>query len=324
MRRLIVFFAVLLSGVVFGAEAVDSGELAFRDEARDKTMYLRVRYPDRADGACPLVVFSHGMGGSYDAFPDLSTLLAEHGYVVVHPMHSDSIALRRRNGESGKSLLGALSRRGMKKVDLPDRIADCVWVLDHLDEIEHAIGRPGLIDRKHAAMAGHSAGAMTTQALAGLRFYTWGGRRSRALVDEPRFDAFVVISGQGTTRRSLKPGSWEDMKRPMLVFTGSEDVIAISNETPASRREPFEHAPPGGKYLVFIDGATHSSYSGSKHARLLREQPPENVDAIVSLVDAVTLHFLDAYIRGDAAARAWMDSDAPASLPGVKVEYQRK
>ena len=58
---------------------------------------------------------------------------------------------------------------------LPARVADCKWILAHIDEIEAKIERPGLIDVERTAMAGHSAGAMTTQALAGIRFFATGG-----------------------------------------------------------------------------------------------------------------------------------------------------
>lgn len=302
---------------------IDTGERTFRDDARGKDLHLRIRYPEEGKGPFPLVIFSHGMGGSHDAFPALSEHLAAHGYVVIHPTHSDSIALRRRNGESPQELRKALTREGVRNVDLPDRVADCIWILDHLDDIEKAIDKPKFIDRDRAAMAGHSAGAMTTQTLAGLRFFA-GRAAGRTLADKPRFDAFVVISGQGTTRRTLKPESWAEMKRPMLVFAGSEDVSRVSDETPESRRHPFEHAHAGDKYLCFIDGATHSSYQGPKNLRLLGETPPKNVDEIAALVNDATLRFLDAHVKNNADAKKWLTTDPMQHHPKVKGEFLHK
>jgi hypothetical protein len=112
----------------------------------------------------------------------------------------------------------------------------------------------------------------------------------------------------------------------MLVITGSKDVAAIGSETPASRREPYEKAKPGDKYLVFIEGATHSSYQGKGPGlRLDREQPPDaELKMITEVTAAATLAFLDLYLKDDAAARAYLQSEALAAFSGGKATLERK
>jgi hypothetical protein len=112
----------------------------------------------------------------------------------------------------------------------------------------------------------------------------------------------------------------------MLVITGSKDVAAIGSETPASRREPFEKAKPGDKYLVFIEGATHSSYQGrGPAARLDREQPTDaELEMITSVTASATLAFLDLYLKDDAAARAYLGSEALVAFSGKKATLERK
>ncbi|MDY7110169.1 MAG: hypothetical protein SYC29_16180 [Planctomycetota bacterium] len=307
-------------------------EITLRDAARDRDVLLTVRRP-RADdndhdvgetgGPAPLVIFSHGAGGSGEAFEHLSTALALRGYVVVHPWHSDSIKLAQRRGERGHDPKRGLDQL-VDRVDLRDRLADVQFILESIDELEKALEAPGLIDRQRIGMAGHSAGAMTTQTAAGLMFYPRARGRGRSMPVE-EIDAFAVISGQGTTRRSITERSWETCTRPMLVVAGSRDETSLTDETPASRRHPFEHAPADGtKYLLFIDGATHSSYQGRDASRRLREETPLNVDWIERITTAAVVAHMDAYVRDDKAAKTWLDSGAIKAIEGGRLEWRHK
>ncbi len=313
------------------------GEFLLDDPKRGRPVPLRIRFPRASaarPGPFPIVIFSHGAGGSGDAFAELSERWASHGYVVVHPTHSDSIKLRRQRGERIDNLREELSQI-TRRVDLFDRRADVVLILDSLDEIERAIestdaaedGRAPdvrLLDRDRIAIAGHSAGALTAQTMAGVRFYGRGrGGAGRSFAD-PRIRAAVVISGQGLTRPAFREDSWRDITIPMLVIAGSRDVTAVSNETPQSRRHPFEYASPGDKYLAYIDGATHGSYVGKRTAGAIDEDPPDNIDYITDMVGFTTLAFVDAYLRKESTARAWLNSDAPSRLAGGRTEFRSK
>lgn len=306
----------------------DTGNLVLHDDARDKDLQVRVRAPQPTGdqpGPFPLSVFSHGMGGSSAAFGPLSECLASHGYVVVHPTHSDSVSLgtRAERRERARSLLRDPAG-SVAGVDLPDRVADVRYILDSIDAIETALDAPGLVDRERLGMAGHSAGAMTTQALGGLEFFT--GRRSLGTpLAEPRLDAFAVISGQGTNRRAITEDSWRSVDRPWLVITGSEDVSRASDETPESRRHPYEYAPADGtKYLLFLEGATHSSYQGKGPGALLDGKAPDNLGWIADTTDLAVLAFFDAYLKDSADARAWLDSGAIAEREGGEMEFEHK
>ena len=311
---------------------IDFASVTLRDEGRGRDVEVRIRGPRGVkDGPAPLVIFSHGAGGDKDAFGALCAHLASHGYVVVNPTHSDSVKLRRRLGEQFDPKNADIARQVVGKVNLPDRLADVRLVLGSLAKIEEALNaKPGAgeprslkIDPQRVALAGHSAGAFTTQTAAGLKFFPRGRGRGIGMA-EPRIKAFVVISGQGSTRPSLRKESWEAMTRPMLVIAGSRDVSAVSDETPKSRRHPYELAPKGDKYLVYIDGATHGSYAGKDVVRVLGEKPPENIPYITDIVQFSTQAFLDAFLGGSEAAKSYLQSDALTRYAGGKTEYLRK
>jgi predicted dienelactone hydrolase len=315
-------------------------EVVVQDAERDRELVFTVRVPPRASAegesapeTLPLVIFSHGAGGSGAAFESLSEALAARGYVVIHPWHSDSEALRRRQGGETYDRRRPADQL-VERVDLADRIADVRFIIDHLPLFERELELPTPIDPERIGMAGHSAGAMTTQVAAGLRFFPpqrgLGNRRGRGetrgiSTPIPEIRAFAIISGQGTTRPSLNEQSWADMDRPTLTITGSRDESRVSSETPASRRHPFEFAPPtGNKYLLWMEGATHSSFQGSRQANALREQPPDNVDWIERLTTASVVALMDAYLLGKPEAQAWLRSGAAATIPGGEAEWQHK
>lgn len=317
-------------------------DLTLHDEARNKDLELRIRAPklspsapDAPHAPLPLLIFSHGAGGAKDAFPDLSAHWASRAYIVAHPTHSDSISLRREKGED-LSRLRENPRNLVMDVDGPDRLADTSFIIDSIPAISDAVNKDVAdasrltIDAARIGMAGHSAGAYTTQVAFGakVRGPRWGSLRLKSHAD-PRIKAAILISGQGTTNRSLTKDSWSDITGPMMVYAGSLDVSRISDETPESRREPFDYAKPGDKYLVYIDGATHGSYQGKGLATMLRESPTTDIDIITAAVSSGTTAFFDRYLKANdeaisSAAKSYLESDALIKLTSGAAEYQRK
>jgi predicted dienelactone hydrolase len=311
-----------------GPFATGETSLTLHDVVRDKDLQIRVRYPKNALAAVPLVLFSHGMGGSNNAFTDLTTHWASHGYVVILPTHDDSLKLRKERGEDVSDFVKAPNTYA-RKVDPPGRVADLSLILDQIDQIQAKAalktvdGRP-LIDMEHIGVAGHSAGALTTQLAIGVKART-KKHPLRALSEpETRFDCAIVISGQGTTNRMFVKDSWSEVSKPMFVIAGSEDVTRVGNETPASRREPFERAKPGDKYLLWIEGATHSSYQGKQNLALLGETPSTDISIIAAATSDGTMAFLDAYLKTDGVAKKYLASEDLANASGGKAELTKK
>lgn len=321
-------------------------DVTLHDDRRDKDIELRVRIPRPPEGkpapaeGWPLVMFSHGAGGSRDAFPDLLEFWGSHGYATIAITHEDSLLLQRRKGR-GRPLRELATEKGRRElrnsVDLGGRVADCSFVLDHLDEVCAAAAKDGgdrlAIDRTRLAMAGHSAGAFTTQLVAGVKVRAMAvGQRGLGFtsVADDRFKAAIIISGQGTTSMILGPEAWSEVKVPIFVVGGSLDRSppGMGPETPESRRHPFEYSrgtdkggPPA--YLLFIEGATHSSYSG-RGGGVLGEKATTDVGQIGEAVCSGTTLFLDAHVKNDAEAEKQLRSGRMKdSIPG-KVTFERK
>lgn len=310
-------------------ETGEVDRLVLKDAARGKDLEMTVRFPKSgAGGPWPVVVFSHGAGGSRNAFAELCRHWASWGYVTISPTHSDSIQLRRAAGEKPSEYTDAI-----KNVDPMGRVADVKFILDSLGEIEARVPelkRPdgsGRLDRQRIGMAGHSAGALTTQMMLGVKVR---GRRIGGL--EPRSEgdarvkAGIIVSGQGTNNRLLTDDSWKGIATPWLVITGSEDGSSRTGETPATRREPFEKADGPDKYLLFIEGATHSSYQGKGPGLRLDKDAPrgDKLKMIADATSSTTLAFLDRYLKGDADAGAWLKGGGVAAMTAGKAAITSK
>jgi predicted dienelactone hydrolase len=348
--------------------------LVLKDATRSKDLIVTVRYPiartaskqatkDNPSSAVekfPMVIFSHGLGGAgRSTFVDLANHWASHGYVVVLPTHSDSIALRR---EEGKEVIDprkpAAKAQALATVDLRDRVADVKFILDSIPTIETSIpewrkasaskkqpasesddakaAKPELlhhIDTDRLAIAGHSAGAYTAQLAIGVkvRGYRVTGKRGLGLseVGDPRLKAALIISGQGTTSAAFTKDSWKDLTRPILVLSGSKDTTQLTAETPESRCHPYDYAKSRkdggpGAYLLFLEGATHGSYQGKGLTDFLNEKTETPIKTITDATASATLAFLDAWIKGDADAKKALESDTTKRIDPTKIRWEWK
>jgi len=324
------------------------------DPARGKELPIRITYP-RAPGTYPLIVFSHGAGGSGDRQTTLPEHWASHGYVVIQPTHADSIALRRRRGER-VSALGLVRDAVSKPEGWVNRPKDVSLVIDSLDAIEAKF--PELkdrIDRTRIGVGGHSFRAFTAQAVGGATLRLPDREQPLRLRDD-RVSAVLLLSGQGIGQMGLHEDSWRDFRIPMMSITGSLDRGA-KGQDPSWRMDPFKLSPPDDKYHLFFEGAHHGSFTGGAagyevlRRELIRETlkeragdrltDPEIDDrveklrqaarrgegdqtAILDCVKTATLAFWDASLRRSAPAKTFLESDALQESPGVRLTLYRR
>src|SRR5437763_248790 len=81
-----------------GPYVVETIDQTIHDAKRNKDLRVRFLIP-KSGGPFPVIVFSHGAGGSGQNYFPLTGFWVTHGYVVIQPTHNDSIALRRETGE---------------------------------------------------------------------------------------------------------------------------------------------------------------------------------------------------------------------------------
>src|SRR5262245_11285152 len=227
--------------------------LVLNDSRRNKTLQLRITFP-RDGGPFPVIVFSHGAFGSKDNYKVLTEFWAGHGYVTIQPTHSDSRTLGTRIGDP----------RAFR--DWQSRPADVSFVIDSFDEIAaKAPVLKGKLDPQRIGVGGHSFGAGTAQLVGGAKAFVQPERREKSFEDN-RVSAILLMSAQGPGEM-LTERSWERFSKPMLVMSGSEDGPTRTGQPAVWRKKPYELAPPGDKYLFWVEGLDHG-FGGISGARL--------------------------------------------------------
>jgi predicted dienelactone hydrolase len=302
-----------------GAHAVtEVPDIVLHDAKRNKDLHVRIFYPNEP-GPYPVIVFSHGAGGSQSCCEALTRHWATYGYVMLQPTHDDSTVQRRNAGEEDINFLIAV-RDALKKPALwQSRPQDISFVLDSLPVLQKRIpALAGKIDAEHIGVGGHSMGAFTADAIAG------------ALVDLPnhpatnftdsRVRAVLLLSPQGPGEFGLTDHSWDHVTLPLLSMTGSLDLGA-GNQGPDWKKIPFERSQPGAKYHVFIEGANHMSFIRAK--TVLPGRATEG-DSILGFTNAASLAFWDAYLKADPAAKIYLQSDALPEFSHSVVKLSRR
>jgi predicted dienelactone hydrolase len=301
--------------------------IVLHDAQRNKDLPIHIFYPDAA-GTFPVIVFSHGAGGSGDCCAELPRHWAGYGYVVLLPTHADSVMLRRENGEDigiAKGMLEAVSSIVSDPTVLPNRVRDISFLLDSLDEIarrEPQLG--GKLDRTRIGVSGHSLGSMTTQLIGGATLGSGGG--SAPKFADSRVRAIEILSGGGRLRVGQNEHSWDSVRVPTLALTGSRDpgsVIAGPGFSDRSK-QVYDFLPSGDKYNVYLEGANHMSFIGYGGNFQRPFSGGSDQAAIFSYVQMSTLAFWDAYLKDDASAREWLASGALAAYSHGDAKLSRK
>jgi predicted dienelactone hydrolase len=183
-------------------------------------------------------------------------------------------------------------------------------------------------------VGGHSYGAYTAGLLAGATIASPKGAKAPApktlSFGDARPKAFVLLSPPGAGIRGWNESSWSDVARPLLVVTGSRDG-GPKGKDPSWRLDAFRKSPPGDKFYLFLRGASHLSFTGryaepgaSLSGRGKGAPSTEEEVAIFKDVKAVTVAFWDEFLRDDAAARAFLDSDGVTNESGGRAKLERR
>jgi predicted dienelactone hydrolase len=284
-----------------------------RDEKRSRDIPLRVYLPAEKKPA-PVVLFSHGLGGTKEGSAYLGRHWSARGYVAVflqHPGSDESVWRDIPLAERMKSLQGAASMQNFML-----RVQDVPAVLDQLALWQKSAGHPltGRLDLERVGMSGHSFGAITTQAVSG-QTVALGGQR----FTDARIKAALPMS-HSPPRRGSAADAFGKVKIPWLLMTGTHDDSIIADFTPEDRAQVFASLPPGGKYELILNKAEHSAFTDRPLPGDKQPRNPNHHRAILALSTA----FWDAHLGNKAEAKAWLDGDGPRSVLEPDDRWQRK
>jgi predicted dienelactone hydrolase len=298
---------------VITADAGEMIDLAVEDKDRDREIPLRVYLP-KATAAAPVVLFSHGLGGSRQNNGYMGEHWSARGYVVVFVQHPGSDEQVWKEAPLGQRL--AKLRQAASAESFQSRVLDIPRAIDQLNDWNGEEGHPlyGRLNLDQLGMSGHSFGAMTTQAVGGQTYPLLGKKFT-----DTRIRAAVAFS-PSTPRQGDTAKAFGSVNIPWLLMTGTLDGSPIGGQTPQTRLNVFPNLPPGDKFQVILDQAEHSAFGERALPGERNKRNPNHHRVILALSTA----FWDAYLREDVAAKAWLTGDGPRTVLEAADQWETK
>ena len=224
------------------------------DEARQRAVPVRIYWPRMADATVPLVVFSHGIGGSRRGYSYLGSHFATEGYACLHLQHVGSDR-GLWTGGSPLALVGRL-QGAAQEAEAIARVYDLRFALSQ------ALGGEfgALLDGQRVVAAGHSYGANTTLLASGARVVRDGQTLD---LREPRLRAAIVISAPPFYGESSLAPILGPVRLPSLHISATEDIIRIPGyySGPEDRVAVFNAIGSPRKALAMFNGGSHSMFT---------------------------------------------------------------
>lgn len=246
------------------ALAVDPGlytsqTFDWTDSARGRSVPARLYLPvlpagQVKPGALPLVVFSHGIGGSRDGYSYLGSYFAANGYASLHVQHVGSD--RQLWFGSPLSLVFRLTEAA-QETEAVNRVKDVKFALTRL--LAEPVG--GSINTQRLVAAGHSYGANTTMLLAGAQVSS-----VPYVAKDPRFSAAILISAPPFYGMGNPQNIVSSIDVPTLHITATADDIQIPgyNSGVADRVTLYQatgQTSRAAKVLAVFTGGSHSIFT---------------------------------------------------------------
>ena len=240
--------------------AFEAINLDWIDAARKREVPVRLYLPlasaanPGGRALAPVVVFSHGIGGSRTGYRYLGEHFAANGVASLHLQHVGSDR-RVWTGGNVFSMISRLQDAAQEREAIA-RALDLRFALDTLLASDIA----ARLDAGRIVAAGHSYGANTALLAAGARV-----EREGRIVDlrDPRVAAAIIISappfyGDGDPRPILA-----GVQVPSLHVTATADVINIPGYYSAAsdRVALFDAMAHRAKWLAVFEGGSHSMFT---------------------------------------------------------------
>jgi dienelactone hydrolase len=260
-----------------------------------KGLTVTVRDVQVRDGKWPLLVFSHGSGGTRVGYVFFTEFMASHGYIV---MAADHIGNSRYTIVNGKAVAAGGPRGQASAADRPKDVSFLIDVATRMNN--GSDGRfAGRIDLDKIAAAGMSFGGSTTQ---------------NVVEREKRVKAGVMLAPGGPV------GDRTNFSTPIFMMIGTED--ATLHAAGNARNREYYQASKGPHFLVEIKDAGHYTFTsvdqynpeygnGIGHGKRVNTAPDQDVTYLApedshKIVNAYALAFFGVYVRDQPGYQAFL------------------
>lgn len=326
---------MLWSSKITGAEGpyrvlLKRGE--FIDSARSnddgvvRGIPYKLYYPSDEAGQladCPVILWSHGYGGSRDGAGFLARYLASYGYILVHLTHTgtDSSLWEGKGGHPWEILRDThVSRKTVlnRYQDIPFVVTQLPLLADEYPELD------GLVDWSRIGMSGHSFGAITTQVALGQLVADENENLVSFKVPQIRAGiAYSPVPGMSHLSdipdvETLGAGSlYESIDLPLLHMTGTDDSSPINDIPYTERLVVYDESRGGAKAFLIKQGGDHMVYNGTR-GQLADNPMRERHEDIIKIA---SLAWWEYWLKDEQAAREWLAGDGIRAYLGADARW---
>ncbi|MDO8769141.1 MAG: hypothetical protein Q7K57_10620 [Burkholderiaceae bacterium] len=276
--------------------AVSVQDFDWQDGSRQRAVPVRLYLPPVPGDATatskpvPLIVFSHGLGGSRNGYQYLGRYWASHGYASLHVQHI---------GSDNRLWRGNLFSLTLRLKDAAQDSEAMARAKDMSFALTELLAQPNLaarVDADRIVAAGHSYGANTVMLLSGAAV----PRKGEVLnLRDPRIKAAMLLSAPpfyGYTNAAMILGG---ITLPTLHITATADDILVPGYGSGvdDRVNVFNAMGDPRKTLVVFAGGSHSIFTDRTGTGGVELNPK-----VKAATQALSLAFLRQTLGGDVSA----------------------
>ncbi len=314
-----------------GTYEVQTAVYDWHDNSRNREVPVKIYMPKDSAGPFPVIIFSHGLGGSREGYKYLGEYWASHGFISIHPTHLGSDASVFRHSLHP---LRALAEAAENPENSINRFEDISFIIDKLSELNAADTLlKGKINLNEIGVGGHSFGAYTALGSAGMKIIMPDS--SQRYYTDIRIKAAIAMSPPAKELPdSVLDQIYGGIKIPFFVMTGTKDnspFMAFTRftkhkgplglTTAVARRIPYDHMKGSDDYLLILNGGDHMVFSG----RFIHTPSNRKKDPIFhKLILYSSTAFWDAYLKHNNFAKEWLVNGGFKSILGTEGVFEYK
>lgn len=299
-----------------GLQVVTELEGVWRDSSRgERPVPWRAFVPEALREPAPVVLHSHGGGGTRSSGAMFGRHLASHGFIALHLQHLGSDRDAFRNDPRQISAAARDPRLGA------DRFEDVGFAWRQLQDTRTQAALAGRVDPQRIGISGHSFGAITALIAAGQSVSGY----DRSLSVPQLKAAFALSPSAPRARYGDAATAFRDMLMPIFHLTGTEDHAPNGDFTAPARRIPFDRITDVDQWLLVLSGANHFTFAGEPNPRLGgRSFRYPGLDRHHEIIKVASIAFWSWIMHEDADALAFLDGGGYRRLLGPDDSFQIK
>ncbi|MDR2641259.1 MAG: hypothetical protein LBC74_00530 [Planctomycetaceae bacterium] len=299
-------FQFLLSCSGFEQYSITIGQTVWRDYYRQRDIPVKFFIPavpvtsnsNNPQQGLPIILFSHGLGGTFDRCAYLSRAWSSFGFIVISVQHPGS---DERIWRGKVRFVKELRDSYEQNWNCRTRAEDLRFVLDNFVAMA-AAGKLGQLraDVNNVGVSGYDIGSLAPLLLSGQMPPDQG-----VSLRDDRVKAVVAMSPPVRNPGLDNTKVYAGIKIPALFITGTKDNGIIGVTKAHQRRIPFDCMTSENRYLVIFHNGDHQVYAGPLFSisNLFRQ------DAIYqAVITRVSSYFWLAYLANNNWAKSIMDN----------------